>query len=76
MIFINDEAEKFGGIQHFCLMEKNWLLHVLCWPIHKSSEKQMFDNKIMHNRVICSLNSDKLVSTGTRVKIQNCDIHQ
>ena len=22
MIFINDEAEKFGGIQHFCLMEK------------------------------------------------------
>ena len=22
VIFINDEAEKFGGIQHFCLMEK------------------------------------------------------
>ena len=40
MIFISDEAEKFGGIQHFCLMEKNWLLHDLWWPIHKSSEKQ------------------------------------
>ena len=36
-------TEKFGGIQHFCLMEKNWLLHVLCWPIHKSSGKWMFD---------------------------------
>ena len=22
VIFISDEAEKFGGIQHFCLQEK------------------------------------------------------
>ena len=24
VIFISDEAEKFEGIQHFCLREKNW----------------------------------------------------
>ena len=24
VIFISIEAEKFGGNQHFCLMEKNW----------------------------------------------------
>ena len=43
VIFISDDAEKFGGIQNFCLMGKNWLLHILWWPIHKSSEKLMFD---------------------------------
>ena len=29
VIFISNEAENFRGIQHFCLMEKTWLLHVL-----------------------------------------------
>ena len=61
MIFISDEAEKFGGVQYFCLMEKNWLLDILWWPIHKSSEKWMFDYKTMHNRVISNLNSEQLV---------------
>ena len=28
MIFISNEAEKFEGIQNFCLMEKNWLLQI------------------------------------------------
>ena len=57
MIFIIDEAEKFGGIQHFCLMEKNWSLDILWWPIHKSSEKQTFDSKTMYDCVIGNLNS-------------------
>ena len=61
MIFISDQAETFGGIQHFCLMEKNWLRQVLCWPIHKSNEKLMFDLKPMYNRVISNLNSEQLV---------------
>ena len=42
VIFIIDEAENFKGIQHFCPKEKNWLLHMLHWPIHKSNKKQMF----------------------------------
>ena len=61
MIFISDEAEKLGGIQHFCLMENNWSLYVLCWPIHKSSEKLMFDLNPMYNHVISNLNSKQLV---------------
>ena len=61
VMFISNEAEKFGGIQHFCLMGKNWLLHVLWWPIHKSSEKRMFDWKAMYNHVISNLNSKQLV---------------
>ena len=48
MIFISNEAEKFGGIQQFCLMGKNWSLDVLWLPIHKSSEKWMFDSKTMY----------------------------
>ena len=43
VIFISSEAEKFGGNQHFCLMGKNWLLHILWYPIHESSEKLTFD---------------------------------
>ena len=43
MIFIGDEAEKFGGIQHFCLIEKIWSLYILWWQIHKSSEIRTFD---------------------------------
>ena len=39
MTFISDEAEKFGGIQHFCIMEKNWLFHILWLEVNKSSEK-------------------------------------
>ena len=42
VIFIIDEAENFEGIQHFCPKEKNWLLHLLQWPIHKSNKKHMF----------------------------------
>ena len=42
MIFISNEAENFGGIQHFCLTVNNWLLYILSWPIQKSSEKLMF----------------------------------
>ena len=38
VIFISDEAEKFGGIQHFCLIKKIWSLYILWWQIHKSSE--------------------------------------
>ena len=61
MTFISDEAEKFGGIQHFCLVRKNWLLDVLWWLIQKSSEKLMFDSKTMYNCVISNLNSGQLV---------------
>ena len=61
VIFISDEAEKFGGIQHFCLMEKNWLLHVLWWSIHKSSEKWILDYKTVYNHVISNLNSEQLL---------------
>ena len=43
VIFISNEAEKFGGIQHFCLMEEIWSLHILRWQIHKSSEILTFD---------------------------------
>ena len=43
MIFISDEAEMFGGIQNFCLKEKNWLFYILLRLIIKSSEKEMFD---------------------------------
>ena len=41
VIFISDEAEKFGGIHHFCLTEKNWSLPILWWPIQRSNEKLM-----------------------------------
>ena len=58
VIFIVDEAEKFGGIKHFCLIEKIWSLDILWYPIHESSEKQMFDWKAMYNRVISNLNSE------------------
>ena len=61
MTFIIDAAEKFGGMQHFCLMEKFWSLDILWYPIHESSEKQMFDSKAMYNRVISKLNSEELV---------------
>ena len=61
VIFISNEAEKFGGNQHFCLMEKNWLLHILWYPIHESSEKLTFDWKTMYNCVIGNLNSEQLV---------------
>ena len=61
MIFVSDEAEKFGGIQHFCLMEKIWSLDILWYPIYESSEKRMFDCKAMYNRVISNLNSEELV---------------
>ena len=61
MIFIGDEAKKFGGIQHFCLMEKNWLLHILWWSIIKSGEKLMFNSETIYNRVISNLNSEQLV---------------
>ena len=46
VIFIIDEAKNFEGIQHFCPKEKNWLLHMLWWPIHKSSKKQMPTKKL------------------------------
>ena len=61
VISISDVAEKFGGLQHFCLMEKNWLLHILWWPIHKSNEKQMLDSKTIYDCVIGNLNSKQLV---------------
>ena len=47
MIFISDEAEKFGGIQHFCPMEKIWSLDILWYPIHESSEAEKF-GEIQH----------------------------
>ena len=43
VMFISNEAETFGGIQHFCLVEKNWLLHILWCPVDKSSEKLMLN---------------------------------
>ena len=61
MAFISDEAEKFGAIQNFCLMGKNWLHHVLWGPISKSNEKLMFDRRSMYNLVIGNLNSEQLV---------------
>ena len=61
VMFIVDEAEKFGGIQHFCPMEKFWSLDILWYPIHESSEKQMFNWKAMYNHVISNLNSEELV---------------
>ena len=61
VISMTDVAEKFGGLPHYCLMEKNWLLHILWWSIHKSSEKQMFESKAMYNCVISKLNSEELV---------------
>ena len=45
VIFISDEAENLGDIQHFCLTENNWLLYILSWPIHKFSEKLMFSTR-------------------------------
>ena len=43
VIVISDEAEKFGGIQHFCPTEIIWLLHMLWYPVDESSEKLTFD---------------------------------
>ena len=43
---MSDEPEKFGGIQHFCLMEEIWSLHILWCQIHESSEKLTFDLKV------------------------------
>ena len=60
MIVISDEAEKFGSIQHFCLMEKIWSLDILWWQIHESIEKLTFDRKTMYNHLICNLNSEQL----------------
>ena len=42
-------------------MEKIWSLDILWYPIHESSEKQMFDWKAMYNHVISNLNSEELV---------------
>ena len=42
VLFIIDEAEKFGANQHLCLIEKIESLDILWYPIHESSEKQMF----------------------------------
>ena len=61
VIFISDKAEKFGGIHHFCLMEKIWSLHILWWQIHKSGEILIFNWKTMYNCVIGNLNSEQLV---------------
>ena len=61
MIFISEEAEEFGGIQHFCLMEEIWSLHILRWQIHKSSEILTFDRKTLYNCVIGNLNFEQLV---------------
>ena len=58
VIFISNEAENSGGIQHFCLKEKIWLLHILWYPIDESSEKLTFDRKTMYNCVIGNLNSE------------------
>ena len=61
-MFISDEAENFGDIQHFCITENNWLLYILSWPIQKSSEKLMFSTrKAMYNCVNGNLNSEQLV---------------
>ena len=43
VIFISDEAENFGVIQRFCLIEKILSLYILWWQIHKSSEIQTFN---------------------------------
>ena len=61
MIFISDEAEKFWGIQHYCLKETSWLLHILWCPIHKSSEILMFNWNTLYNCVMGNLNSEQLV---------------
>ena len=61
VIFISNEAENFGGIQHFCLMEKIWLLNILWWQTHKSSEILTFDWKTLHNCGFGNLNSEQLV---------------
>ena len=61
VIFTSGEAAKFGGIQHFCLMEKIWSLHILWWQIHKSGEILIFNWKTMYNCVISNQNSEQLV---------------
>ena len=61
MILISDDAEKSGGIQHFLSNGKNWLLHGLWCPIHKSSLKVLLDWKTMYNYVIGNLNSEQLM---------------
>ena len=43
VLFNGNEAEKFGGNQHFCLIEKIWLLQISWYPIHESGEKLTFD---------------------------------
>ena len=55
------QTEKFGGNQHFCLMGKDWLLHILWYTIHESSEKLTFHWKTMYDCVISNLNSEQLV---------------
>ena len=75
VISISDIAEMFGGLEHFCLMEKHWLLHILWWPIHKSSEKQMLDSKTMYDCVISKLNSKQLV-LGLKRKFNIVIFHQ
>ena len=61
VIFISDEAETFGGTQHFCRKGKNWLLHNLWCPVDKSSEILTFDWKTLYNCVISNLYCEQLV---------------
>ena len=75
MIFISDEAKKFGGgIQHFCMKEKFGYFtfyggkYINLVKYKHSTEKLC---KLCHQHPFLGA-----VSVGPRVKIQNCDIHQ
>ena len=76
MIFISDEAENFGGIQHFCLIEKFGHFTFYGGKYINLVKYEHSTRKILYNCVISGLYSEQYVNIGPRVKIQNCDIHQ
>ena len=61
MIFNSNEAEKFGGIQNFCVIKKMVTSHFMVTTVQKSSENLTFDQTTMYNRVIGNVNSKQLV---------------
>ena len=61
MIFISDEAEKFGDIQHFCLTEKFCYFTFYAGQYINIVKNEMFDSQTMYDCVTNNLNSEQLV---------------
>ena len=61
MIFISDKQKSLAAFKIFVQWEKNWLLHVLRWPVSKSSERPCSTEKPCIMVSTGNLNSEQLV---------------